>query len=153
MVDTYESLASDLLEWIKQSAVILNDRKFANSLAGVQQQLQAFNAYRTMEKPPKSASFTLRSAFFLTPPLPCRRSSCSAQTSALLVDALLPVFLFRFTEKGNLEVLLFTIQSKMRANNQKVYTPREGKLISDINKVSGAQTPTGNFDGIGIRTC
>lgn len=42
----------------------------------------------------------------------------------------------RFTEKGNLEVLLFTIQSKMRANNQKVYTPREGRLISDINKVS-----------------
>jgi hypothetical protein len=42
---------------------------------------------------------------------------------------------FRFTEKGNLEVLLFTIQSKMRANNQKVYMPREGKLISDINKV------------------
>ena len=42
----------------------------------------------------------------------------------------------RFTEKGNLEVLLFTIQSKMRANNQKVYMPREGKLISDINKVN-----------------
>ena len=34
-----------------------------------------------------------------------------------------------------MEVLLFTIQSKMRANNQKVYMPREGKLISDINKV------------------
>lgn len=44
--------------------------------------------------------------------------------------------LCRFTEKGNLEVLLFTIQSKMRANNQKVYIPREGKLISDINKVA-----------------
>lgn len=43
--------------------------------------------------------------------------------------------LYRFTEKGNLEVLLFTIQSKMRANNQKVYMPKEGKLISDINKV------------------
>ena len=43
--------------------------------------------------------------------------------------------LSRFTEKGNLEVLLFTIQSKMRAKNQKVYMPREGKLISDINKV------------------
>lgn len=42
----------------------------------------------------------------------------------------------RFTEKGNLEVLLFTIQSKLRANNQKVYAPREGRLISDINKVS-----------------
>ncbi|XP_061693989.1 spectrin beta chain, non-erythrocytic 1 isoform X4 [Syngnathoides biaculeatus] len=92
MVDKYESLASDLLEWIEQTIIILNNRRFANSLVGVQQQLQAFNTYRTVEKPPK------------------------------------------FTEKGNLEVLLFTIQSKMRANNQKVYTPREGKLISDINK-------------------
>lgn len=46
--------------------------------------------------------------------------------------------LHRFTEKGNLEVLLFTIQSKMRANNQKVFMPREGKLISDINKVRTA---------------
>jgi len=40
----------------------------------------------------------------------------------------------KFDEKGNLEVLLFTLQSKMRANNQKPYTPKEGKLISDINK-------------------
>ncbi|GLH07509.1 GD15677 [Gryllus bimaculatus] len=39
-----------------------------------------------------------------------------------------------FVEKGNLEVLLFTLQSRMRANNQKPYTPREGKMISDINK-------------------
>ncbi|XP_060772851.1 spectrin beta chain, non-erythrocytic 1-like isoform X3 [Neoarius graeffei] len=92
MIEKYESLASDLLEWIEQTIIILNNRKFANSLVGVQQQLQAFNTYRTVEKPPK------------------------------------------FTEKGNLEVLLFTIQSKMRANNQKVYIPREGKLISDINK-------------------
>uniref|UniRef100_A0A1A8R999 Spectrin beta chain n=1 Tax=Nothobranchius pienaari TaxID=704102 RepID=A0A1A8R999_9TELE len=92
MIEKYESLASDLLEWIEQTIIILNNRKFSNSLAGVQQQLQAFNTYRTVEKPPK------------------------------------------FTEKGNLEVLLFTIQSKMRANNQKVYMPREGKLISDINK-------------------
>lgn len=40
----------------------------------------------------------------------------------------------KFVEKGNLEVLLFTLQSKMRANNQRPYTPREGKMISDINK-------------------
>lgn len=33
-----------------------------------------------------------------------------------------------------MEVLLFTIQSKMRANNQRIYLPREGRLISDINK-------------------
>jgi len=31
-------------------------------------------------------------------------------------------------------VLLFTIQSKMRANNQKPYTPREGKMLADINR-------------------
>lgn len=44
------------------------------------------------------------------------------------------LIVFRFVEKGNLEVLLFTLQSKMRANNQKPYTPKEGKMISDINK-------------------
>ncbi|CAH1264134.1 SPTBN1 [Branchiostoma lanceolatum] len=92
MIQDYETMASDLLKWIEQTIVILNDRTFANSLQGVQQQLLAFNTYRTVEKPPK------------------------------------------FMEKGNLEVLLFTLQSKMRANNQKPYTPKEGKLVSDINK-------------------
>uniref|UniRef100_A0A8C4N5U4 Spectrin beta chain n=1 Tax=Eptatretus burgeri TaxID=7764 RepID=A0A8C4N5U4_EPTBU len=92
MISRYESLASDLLQWIEHTIVLLNNRQFVNSLNGVQQQLQSFNTYRTVEKPPK------------------------------------------FIEKGNLEVQLFTIQSKMRANNQKVYTPREGKLVSDINK-------------------
>uniref|UniRef100_A0A667WQX5 Spectrin beta chain n=1 Tax=Myripristis murdjan TaxID=586833 RepID=A0A667WQX5_9TELE len=92
LIEKYETLASELLQWIEQTILTLNDRQLANSLSAVQNQLQAFNSYRTVEKPPK------------------------------------------FTEKGNLEVLLFTIQSKMRANNQKVYMPREGKLISDINK-------------------
>ncbi|XP_027888225.1 spectrin family protein isoform X4 [Xiphophorus couchianus] len=92
LIEKYETLASELLQWIEQTILTLNDRQLANSLSAVQNQLQAFNSYRTVEKPPK------------------------------------------FTEKGNLEVLLFTIQSKMRANNQKVYMPKEGKLISDINK-------------------
>ncbi|XP_028856449.1 spectrin beta chain, erythrocytic-like [Denticeps clupeoides] len=92
MIEKYETLASDLLTWIEQTIVILNNHKLANSLTGVQQQLQAFNTYRTVEKPPK------------------------------------------FQEKGNLEVLLFTIQSRMRANNQRVYTPREGALVADINR-------------------
>ncbi|PNJ70751.1 SPTB isoform 2 [Pongo abelii] len=92
MIEKYSGLASDLLIWIEQTITVLNSRKFANSLTGVQQQLQAFSTYRTVEKPPK------------------------------------------FQEKGNLEVLLFTIQSRMRANNQKVYTPHDGKLVSDINR-------------------
>ncbi|XP_066540760.1 spectrin beta chain, erythrocytic [Hoplias malabaricus] len=92
MIDKYETLSSDLLTWIEQTIIVLNNRKLANSLSGVQQQLQAFNSYRTVEKPPK------------------------------------------FQEKGNLEVLLFTIQSRMRANNQRVYTPKEGALVSDINR-------------------
>uniref|UniRef100_A0A8B9K1W9 Spectrin, beta, erythrocytic n=1 Tax=Astyanax mexicanus TaxID=7994 RepID=A0A8B9K1W9_ASTMX len=92
MIEKYETLSSDLLTWIEQTIIVLNNRKLANSLSGVQQQLQAFNSYRTVEKPPK------------------------------------------FQEKGNLEVLLFTIQSRMRANNQRVYTPKEGALVSDINR-------------------
>lgn len=53
MINKYETLASDLLIWIEQTIVVLNNRKLANSLTGVQQQLQAFNTYRTVEKPPK----------------------------------------------------------------------------------------------------
>ncbi|CAF3598148.1 unnamed protein product [Rotaria socialis] len=40
----------------------------------------------------------------------------------------------RFAEKGNLEVLLFTLQSKERANQQIPFQPREGKMISDVNR-------------------
>uniref|UniRef100_A0A803WE02 Calponin-homology (CH) domain-containing protein n=1 Tax=Ficedula albicollis TaxID=59894 RepID=A0A803WE02_FICAL len=76
----YEALAAELLAWIQHTIAIIANQKFANSLSGVQQQLQAF------------------------------------------------------TEKGNLEVLLFTIQSKLRATNRKLYVPSEGKSISDINK-------------------
>uniref|UniRef100_A0A3Q2PWL0 Spectrin beta chain n=1 Tax=Fundulus heteroclitus TaxID=8078 RepID=A0A3Q2PWL0_FUNHE len=92
IVNRYDALASELLDWIEKTIAIISNQKFANSLTGVQQQLQAFTTYCTIEKP------------------------------------------IKFQEKGNLEVLLFTIQSKLRANNQKPYVPQDGKLISDINK-------------------
>ncbi|XP_038072907.1 spectrin beta chain, non-erythrocytic 1-like isoform X2 [Patiria miniata] len=92
LISEYDKITSDLLQWIEQTIMILNDRTFSNNLQGLQQQLLAFSTYRTVEKPPK------------------------------------------FVEKGNLEVLLFTIQSKMRANNQRPFTPKEGKMVHDINK-------------------
>ncbi|XP_037873168.2 spectrin beta chain isoform X9 [Bombyx mori] len=92
MMQEYESLTSDLLQWIERTIEALGDRTFANSLEGVRQQLIQFANYRTVEKPPK------------------------------------------FVEKGNLEVLLFTLQSRMRAANQRPYTPREGRMIHDINR-------------------
>lgn len=92
IIERYEALAGELLEWIELTVGIISNQKFANSLAGVQQQLQAFTAFCTLEKPVK------------------------------------------FQEKGNLEVLLFSIQSKLRANNRKLYIPKEGRSISDINK-------------------
>uniref|UniRef100_A0A8C1KFV5 Spectrin beta chain n=1 Tax=Cyprinus carpio TaxID=7962 RepID=A0A8C1KFV5_CYPCA len=49
MIEKYESLASDLLEWIEQTIIILNNRKFANSLVGVQQQLQAWERLEKAE--------------------------------------------------------------------------------------------------------
>ena len=35
MIEKYDNLTSDLLEWIEQTIEILNDRTFANSLAGL----------------------------------------------------------------------------------------------------------------------
>lgn len=53
MINKYETISSDLLEWIKSTIEKLNDRNFVNSLQGVQDQLSEFNLYRTQEKPPK----------------------------------------------------------------------------------------------------
>ena len=92
LIDEYEKMTSDLLDWITLTIDKLNERVFINSLNGVLQQLNEFNQYRNVDKPPK------------------------------------------FSEKGNLETLLFTLQSKMRANNQKPYLPNEGKMISDVNR-------------------
>ena len=44
--------------------------------------------------------------------------------------------LLRFQEKGNLEVLLLSIQSKLRAHNRRLFVPREGCGSWDIDKVS-----------------
>lgn len=53
LIEEYEKLATDLLEWIQITIVKLSDRKFANTLVGVQQQMLEFNQYRTQEKPPR----------------------------------------------------------------------------------------------------
>lgn len=58
LVGEYERLSSDLLEWIRQTIETLNDRRFVNSLSGVQKQLAEFNSYRTKEKPPKYLIFS-----------------------------------------------------------------------------------------------
>lgn len=53
MVDDYENLTTNLLEWIKAKVATLNDRNFPNSLEGIQKELIHFKEYRTVEKPPK----------------------------------------------------------------------------------------------------
>uniref|UniRef100_H0VE73 Spectrin beta chain n=1 Tax=Cavia porcellus TaxID=10141 RepID=H0VE73_CAVPO len=95
IIERYEELAAELLAWIHRTIALISNQKFANSLSGVQQQLQAFTAYCTLEKPVK------------------------------------------FQEKGNLEVLLFSIQSKLRACNRRLFVPREGCGIWDIDKAWG----------------
>lgn len=53
IINRYEGLASDLLDWIEKTIAVISNQKFANSLTGVQQQLQAFTTYCTIEKPIK----------------------------------------------------------------------------------------------------
>lgn len=55
IINRYEALASDLLDWIEKTIAVISNQKFANSLTGVQQQLQAFTTYCTIEKPIKYA--------------------------------------------------------------------------------------------------
>ncbi|KAK7865818.1 hypothetical protein R5R35_001276 [Gryllus longicercus] len=49
----YEQLTTDLLEWIRQKVLELENHNFPNSLEGIQRELLRFKQYRTIEKPPK----------------------------------------------------------------------------------------------------
>lgn len=51
--DDYITLNTKLLEWIALKLKQLDDRKFPNTIEGIQGQLMDFKQYRTVEKPPK----------------------------------------------------------------------------------------------------
>ncbi|KAG9481361.1 hypothetical protein GDO78_010547 [Eleutherodactylus coqui] len=49
----YEAIVTDLLRWIQQKLVEMNDRHFPNSINSMLQLLANFKTYRTVEKPAK----------------------------------------------------------------------------------------------------
>lgn len=49
----YERLTTNLLSWIRQKTLELEERDLPNSLEGIQRKLLSFKEYRTIEKPPK----------------------------------------------------------------------------------------------------
>ncbi|XP_076319488.1 alpha-actinin-like isoform X1 [Tachypleus tridentatus] len=53
LMDEYERLVSDLLEWIKKTTPWLENRTTDNTLSGVQENLEEFRKYRRVVKPPR----------------------------------------------------------------------------------------------------
>ncbi|GMS78986.1 hypothetical protein PENTCL1PPCAC_1161 [Pristionchus entomophagus] len=88
--DDYETISSDLLDWIRDAIKGLSSRNFPNSLHGIQEQLIIFNQFRNADKP------------------------------------------LKYKEKGELEALFFTIQTKRKAMSRKAYVPPQGKFMHDI---------------------
>ena len=119
LITEYDLNADDLMKWIRLTTVSLQEREFANTLVGVQQQMMEFNQYRTQEKPPRYFDKT---------------SDCIKKN--MLIHYVIYYFMFRFTQKGNLEVQMFILTSNLRENHQIMYSPPEGKMISDINRVN-----------------
>ncbi|XP_017956522.1 spectrin beta chain, non-erythrocytic 1 isoform X6 [Drosophila navojoa] len=62
----YERLTTNLLSWIRQRIIELEQRDFPNSLEGIQRELLAFKEYRTIEKPPKYKERSEIEALFFT---------------------------------------------------------------------------------------
>ncbi|CAG9539472.1 unnamed protein product [Cercopithifilaria johnstoni] len=91
MMDDYERMASDLLDWIRRWMPWLSNRSSNESLETIRKKLDDFRNYRQHEKPP------------------------------------------RVEEKGNLEILFNTLQTKLRLSNRPAFLPREGHLIKDIS--------------------
>ncbi|MEE6491849.1 hypothetical protein FKM82_016397 [Ascaphus truei] len=53
LMEDYEKLASDLLEWIRRTVPWLENRAPENTMQAMQQKLEDFRDYRCMHKPPK----------------------------------------------------------------------------------------------------
>ena len=53
LMEEYERIASDLLEWIAKTRPWLEARKSDNNLLGAQKRLEEFRRYRQREKPPR----------------------------------------------------------------------------------------------------
>ncbi|KAM9326704.1 alpha-actinin-4 isoform 3-T3 [Gastrophryne carolinensis] len=53
LMEEYEKLASDLLEWIRRTIPWLEDRKPEKTMHDMQQKLEDFRDYRRVHKPPK----------------------------------------------------------------------------------------------------
>ncbi|XP_015782541.1 alpha-actinin isoform X1 [Tetranychus urticae] len=53
LMEEYERLASDLLEWIRRTTPWLENRTTDNTLPGVQKKLEEFRQYRRAHKPPR----------------------------------------------------------------------------------------------------
>jgi len=53
LMEEYERLATDLLEWIRRTLPWLESRQSDNSLAGVQKKLDEYRSYRRKHKPPR----------------------------------------------------------------------------------------------------
>ncbi|VDK74202.1 unnamed protein product [Litomosoides sigmodontis] len=91
MMEDYERMASDLLDWIRRWMPWLSNRSSNESLETIRKKLDDFRNYRQREKPP------------------------------------------RVEEKGNLETIFNTLQTKLRLSNRPPFLPREGHLIKDIS--------------------
>ncbi|XP_074600790.1 alpha actinin isoform X2 [Brevipalpus obovatus] len=53
LMEEYERLASDLLDWIRRTTPWLENRTTDNTLPGTQKKLEEFRAYRRVHKPPR----------------------------------------------------------------------------------------------------
>ena len=53
LMEEYERMVSDLLEWIRRTLPWLESRQFGNSLEAVQKQLEEYREYRRKHKPPR----------------------------------------------------------------------------------------------------
>uniref|UniRef100_A0A0K0FD93 Alpha actinin (inferred by orthology to a D. melanogaster protein) n=1 Tax=Strongyloides venezuelensis TaxID=75913 RepID=A0A0K0FD93_STRVS len=91
MMEDYETMASDLLSWIRRWMPWLADRHDGMTLDDCRRKMDEFRNYRLGEKPPK------------------------------------------VEDKGNLETLFNTLQTKLRLSNRPAFLPSEGHLVKDIN--------------------
>ncbi|XP_066281758.1 alpha-actinin-like isoform X3 [Branchiostoma lanceolatum] len=133
LMEEYERLASDLLEWIRKTIPWLENRTRDNTLPGTQHKLEEFRDYRRKHKPPKLEDKSKLEIIFNTLQTKLRLSNRPAYMPSegkMVADIANAWKKLEFAEKGFEEWLLAELRRLERLD----HLARKFKHKSDIHE-------------------
>merc|ERR1712088_533170 len=132
LMEEYERLASDLLEWIRRTLPWLESRQSGNSLVAVQKKLEEYREYRRKHKPPREEQKAKLETNFNPLQTKLRLSNRPAYmpTEGKLITAIQRAWLGLLTCEKTFEEGLLAKKFKHKADIHEAWTSGKEEVLS-----------------------